>query len=941
MGIERIATCLQELGYRSLTEIQKKALLEALREDKSIMIVAPTGSGKTEAAVFPVMLKIKTRKINPIAAIYITPLRALNRDIERRLNNIAACFEINVGVRHGDTPLSIRKNIVQSPPHILITTPESFNYIIINEDIRPHLRNLEFIIIDEFRDLVESKRGLLFFTTLFFLEKAIGKRFFKIALTATIHDDTVARRILSLDEHDNIELIRDPSLRKMEITVNVPVCRSELCRELNNIVQNEDLAARIEEILNRIIQHKYVLVFTNTRSLAESLGALLREIVEKLGQDISLDVHHGSLSRQHREKIEREFRERKISSIIATSSLELGIDIGHVEYVIQYASPRQVTRLVQRVGRSRHRLGEISRGEVISTSNLIHILEACVIALNTINGQLEKEVIIYKPLDVLAYSIALYVYLNPSGVKIDTLYNEIKQHPLFRDLEESELREVIDYLVYTRVIKSISETLYPTKKTRLYLYRISMIPSTREVMVIEASSNKRIGSLDEEYVVVNLNPGDVIVLAGRAWRIISYNEIERKLYVEPAIIAKEVVIPHWEGENIPVEYRIAREVGEVVDYLKTHGDLPHIVRNILSTSIESPGYDTIKELGDHKSIYIDYIKEYNLLIINVYGGSKVNALIRDLLKNIIRSRYPYLKVTTHSTPYYVVIQVGDARVLDYGFSLVEQVYEIIRNLERYAKKDVIEKTARDSTQYLWRIYQVAQRFGAISPETTYVNRRLLEAFTETVIGREALKEVLIRDYDIDSFNDLASRISSGEIEVALRRYERLQDHHLILLGYIETPLLKELPLIDRNSFLEKLLNRQVTLLCLRCSHTIRDKVREIIKMKSFNCPKCGLATLTLIKGDISREKELVSKLKRGEKIKGEESSLHMDLAERAVLLYRFGDKAVLALSTLGVGTRDAARIINRYMNGEDLLELLYEYEKRFLKVKKYLDGKDK
>ncbi|MEM4717962.1 MAG: DEAD/DEAH box helicase [Desulfurococcaceae archaeon] len=260
MEIGKIANCLQELGYRKLTDIQKKALMEALREDKSMIIVAPTGSGKTEAAVFPVMLKIKARNVNPIAAIYITPLRALNRDIERRLNTIATCFGINVGVRHGDTPLSIRKNITRSPPHILITTPESFNYIIINEDIRHYLKNLEFIIIDEFRDLIESKRGLLFFTTLFFLEKVLGKRFFKVALTATMHDDAIARKILSLDEQGDIELIRDPSLRKIEITVDIPVCRSDLCRDLNNIIKNEDLAARVEEILNKIIQYKYFFV---------------------------------------------------------------------------------------------------------------------------------------------------------------------------------------------------------------------------------------------------------------------------------------------------------------------------------------------------------------------------------------------------------------------------------------------------------------------------------------------------------------------------------------------------------------------------------------------------------------------------------------------------------------------------------------------------------
>lgn len=939
MIIGRIVDCLQRLGYRTLTDIQRKSLLEVYGKGRSVIIVAPTGSGKTEAAVFPIMLKIKTRNLKPVAAIYVTPLRALNRDIARRLDEISRCFEINVGVRHGDTPASIRKNIVQNPPHILITTPESFNYIVMNEELRKHLVNTEYIVIDEYRDLVESKRGLLFLTTLYLFEKTLSRKLTKIALTATLHDEKSTLDLLVESKESPPSLIRDPNTRNMEIEVKAPSCESQLCREVNEIIGDEDLSAKISEIIDKIKENRYVLVFTNTRSLAESLAALIRDVSEKLNLDMRVDVHHGSLSRQHRERVEREFRERKLNAIVATSSLELGIDIGHVEYVVQYSSPRQVIRLVQRIGRGRHRLGETSRGIIISSRNLLQILESSVLAWNAVNGRLEREVIVSKPLDVLAYAVSLYVYLNP-GVTNSQVFDVVREHPLFTDLTEAEFSEVIDYLKYVRVLREELGHLYPTKKTRLYLYEVSMIPSTREVEVIEAGTGRKIGALDEEYVVVYLNPEDSIILAGRTWKIVSYNEVEGKLYVEPVYDASDVVIPHWEGENIPVEYEIAQEIGRAIEYYKRNGSLPDNIARFIQGDLNIPR-ETVQHMGDHRNIFIDYIEEFNLVIINVYGGTKVNALIRDLLKYLLKTRFPYLKITAQSTPYYVIFQVGDRGISDIGASPLDFMYEVLKNIRAYSSMETINRVARESTQYLWRIYQVAQRFGAISPEATHVNKRLLEAFDETIIGKEALKEVLVRDYDIGSFHILVDRIEKGEITIQMRRFEKLQDHHAVILGYIDMPILKELPPLDLSSFLDKVFNRYLTLLCLRCGFSTREKVREIMKNDLYVCPRCKTATLSIVKGDSSREVELVKKLRRGEKLSSEDEKIREELVERAILLYRYRDIALLTLSIPGVVARDAAKVISRYISGEDLVKLLYEYEKRFLKTKRYLDKKNR
>lgn len=940
MDFSKVALCLKKLGYQKLTEIQKKSLLEVYGGNKSsLVIVAPTGSGKTEAAVFPVMLKITSQRKQPISAIYITPLRALNRDIERRLKNIGECFGLNVAVRHGDTPSAVRKTITQSPPHILITTPETFNYVIINDELRVYLKNLDYIIIDEYRDLLESKRGLLLLTAIYLLETYLNKSFVKIALTATLQDDETALKLLSYNRVGDSGVIKDPAFRELELHISVPICATTLCREINNLINDESLSARLEKIFEKAKEYRYILLFTNTRSLAESLSALLRKLSEDLKIDIQIDVHHGSLSRQHRERVEREFRDRKLNMIVSTSSLELGIDIGHVEYVIQYMSPRQVTRLIQRVGRSRHRLGETSRGLVITMNNLLHTLEALVIAMRGLEGLLEKEQILVNSLDVLAYAIALYVYLHPGGIQINKLYEVIKENPLYNSLSFEELEEVVNYLNYVRVVKVENEVLLPTKKTKLYLYKTSMIPASREIQVVDVSSGRRVGVLDEEYVVVYLNPDDVIILAGRPWKIISYDDKESKLYVEVAKTPiEDFIVPHWEGENIPVEYSVAQDVGRMIKYIKETGNIPQYFKNLFDMEMPIKFEKALLDLGDHANIYVDLVKEYKTIVINVYGGSKVNSLIRDLLKHLLKNNYPYLKIRVHSTPYTILIQLSDAAIYEPGKSPVEFVYNVIKNLHMYADRSLIKKVAEDSSVYLWRIYQVAQRFGAISPETT-INKRLLEAFVDTIIGKEALREVLFKDYDIASFQLLASEISNGKTEVKLRIYDKLQEHHLLLLGYIEIPQLKDIMVIDTSSFLERLLNRRITLLCLRCGYHREDRVREILKLEKYSCPKCGLATLTLVKGDASEELEVVRKLIRGEKLSLEEQKLHRDLVERAILLYRYRDKAVLSLSTLGVGTQEAVRIINSILIGSDIIYELYEYEKRFLKIKKYLKDK--
>ncbi|QOR95080.1 DEAD/DEAH box helicase [Thermosphaera chiliense] len=929
----KIAECLKSLGYERFTELQRRSFESIALRNSSTLIVAPTGSGKTEAAVIPVMYSILKQGLKPIACIYITPLRALNRDIEKRLKKLAECFGLEISLKHGDTPETVRKAILENPPHILVTTPENFNYIMVNEKLAPSLANLRFIVFDEFHELLESKRGLLAFTTSFLLEKKLGRRLVKIALSATLSNPERAGEILAWGEKPS--LVEDSTVKKMSITVEVPECNSDLCFQVKNIIGDEKQAARIARIIELVEKHAGVLIFVNTRSLAERLGSLLKTIPEKLGlPGLRVEVHHGSLSRSHRESVESSFKKREVKALVSTSSMELGIDVGHVDLVIQYLSPRQATRLTQRVGRSGHRLTGESKGVVLSMDNTIHFLESLVLAKRTVEKAIEKEEIIYSPLDVLAYAMAVESLLFKEGFSKEGFYTEIKQHPLYKDLTTEEYEKLVDYMVYTRILREEAGILRHTRKTRIYLYKTSMIPSSRDVMVVEAASNRRIGSLNEEYVVLNVNPGDTIIIGGNAWRVVGYDDAEAKLYVEKtAASIEEALIPHWEGENIPVEYDVAEEVGRLITYLKTHGEIPG------DYAASAPGrtrVEVAEDLCGWEKICVDYVEELRSVLVTVYGGSKVNNLLREILATVLKNRLPHVDVESYSSPYTLVLRIKGYHTPREVTGIVQ---EALARLGSYLDRDFLKQVARNGKALYWRIFQVGQRFGAITPGETRVSKTMLEAFVDTVIGDEAFREVLVKDYDIDSAAELAERIARGDVRVEARYFEKLGQGHLELLGYIEIPVASSIITLDREQYAERLFNRRARLLCIRCGYEVSGTVRELAKMEKYVCPKCKTATLALVKTDGEEEKKVIAKARRGERLTSSEQALLEDLAKRAIILYKHGKTALLALSARGVGASEAARILSKVSSGGDLLSEIYESEKKYLKAKKYIDAK--
>ena len=360
-----VRNALAELGFSEPTLPQTLAVPPVL-EGKNVLLIAPTGTGKTEAVLLPIFSKLVEQKTEEqkdvgIQVIYITPLRALNRDMFKRLTFWSEQLDITVEVRHGDTEMKIRRKQALRPPQMLVTTPETLQAILPGSQMRKHLSNVQCVIIDEVHDLAESKRGAQLAVALERVLEVTGKEFQRIGLSATVgNPEEVARFIAGTNREISIVQAVLAKNYRYRVEYLTPTEKDyELAAKLET---TPEASARIRRLIELIDSHKSTLVFVNSRTVAELLGHRFDQLNRT---DIS--VHHGSLSREERVIAEDAFKAGTIKAIICTSTLELGIDIGNVDLVIQYMSPRQVSSLIQRVGRSGHSLERLSEGVIVTT----------------------------------------------------------------------------------------------------------------------------------------------------------------------------------------------------------------------------------------------------------------------------------------------------------------------------------------------------------------------------------------------------------------------------------------------------------------------------------------------------------------------------------------------------------------------------------------------
>jgi ATP-dependent Lhr-like helicase len=565
---QRLRDLLSAQNIQHPTEPQRKAIPAVLTGDH-VLLIAPTGLGKTEAALLPIFneflaraLSSQPKKDKGISIVYITPLRALNRDMLRRTFEWGKHLGIHVAVRHGDTSESERAKQAKTPPDMLITTPETLQILFTGRRMRKHLSTVQWVVVDEIHELAGDERGAQLavgLERLFELTTQAGHAFQRIGLSATVGLPQEVARFLGGKEHGTfrpVTVLEIDVTKHIDIQVEMPTVQHQDYSSAHHLSIEPMSFALLRRCKELIEKHISTLLFINTRDGAEILASRFHMWHE----DMKIGVHHGSLSKHARIESENEFKNGTLKALICTSSLELGIDVGDTDFVIQYNSPREVTRIVQRIGRSGHRVGRTSKGMILAT-NPEDLAESLAIARRALTGQLEKMAVRQNPLSVLSNQI-ISLALEYGRISLPKAFEVITRAYPFHTLPRTTFESVVHQLGNQRNIwlEEEHDVLYLVKRMNsrhYFLDNISMIPDEKTYPVIDISTRKSIGTLDERFVLASGFEGEKFILRGRPWVIVKREE--NGLLVSPI---KEIGnVPSWVGEDIPVPFEVAQEVG--------------------------------------------------------------------------------------------------------------------------------------------------------------------------------------------------------------------------------------------------------------------------------------------------------------------------------------------------------------------------------------------
>ena len=532
-----------------------------IRDGRDVLIAAPTGSGKTLSAFLSCIDKLLRRALagtltDETEVLYVSPLKALGNDVQKNLlQPLQEIFQrasqagltpqpIRVLVRTGDTSPSERAGMVKRPPHILITTPESFYLYLTARRSRETLRRVRTVIVDEIHALARDKRGSHFALSMQRLQALVDQRPQLVGLSATQKPlDQISMFLTGADAPRPTEVVEVGHLRPWEISVETPD------QELSAVATHEMWGQVYDRICSLAADHRTMLVFANTRRLSERVA---HDLGERLGQD-KVAAHHGSMARELRLRAEERLKSGQLQVMVATASLELGIDIGSVDMVVQLGSPRSIAVFLQRIGRAGHHKGGIAKG-ILFAMTRDELVECTALLRAVREGDLDAVQIPAKPLDILAQQIVAACACEDWDEK--KLFELFQRAYPYRDLRWNEFEDVLKMLsegVSTRRGRSrvhvhrdrVNGKLRARKGARIAaLTGGGAIPDTFTYPVIAEPEEKVVGTLDEDFAVESM-AGDVFLLGSTAWRI--QRVTAGTVRVEDAK-GQAPTVPFWRGE---------------------------------------------------------------------------------------------------------------------------------------------------------------------------------------------------------------------------------------------------------------------------------------------------------------------------------------------------------------------------------------------------------
>jgi len=844
--------------FKTFTPPQRYAI-PLISEGKNVLIFSATGSGKTLSAFLSILnelyyMEIKNKLEDQVYCVYVSPLRALSNDIRRNLEEplreMTVLAEelgypkpkIRLAVRTGDTSQSERSKMLRKPPHILITTPESLAIVLNAPKFSKLLTNVKWVIVDEVHELSDNKRGSHLSLSLERLQDLVGeKEFVRIGLSATQAPiEEIAKWLVGY--RDNGET-RDCTIVNVYFTKKIDM---RVLSPVENLLGSsfEDATEQMYHLIRKLVEnHRTTLIFTNTRSGTERVAFKLREIFGSKYID-ALGAHHSSLGKYTRLEVEEKLKKGDMKAVVSSSSLELGIDIGYIDLVIQIGSPKSVAKGLQRIGRSGHALDKVSKGRII-VFDRDDLIECAVLARAAYEGKIDRVQIPKNPLDVLAQHIV--------GMSLTKKWNIleafklIKRSYTFHTLEFDQFMSVIKYLagfyadledrqVYRKIWFDPKDGIFGRKKGSRMIYYLNLgtIPDEADFTVVLENVNRPLGHLSEPFVE-RLAPGDVFVLGGKTYVFKRVSGM--RVIVIPAK-GRRPTVPSWVGEMLPRSFDLSIEVCKFREMIekKIKDKVPDeklIDLLIRKYRVDENAAKSIIEYFKEQIAVANMVPTHKRLVIEEYYDLKGR-------QNII-FHFPFGRRTNDALSkayaYVITKEIKEnvaTSLTDNGFMLILPQGKHI-DIERVPKllkssklREVLKRAVFNTELFKHRFRHVATRSFMVlrnyKGHSISVNRQQLKSqqvlnilkkqYPDFPVLTETFREIFEDLMDIQHAEEVLKWIESGKSKVEFLHSKGIPSpfaHSLILVGAEDVVILEDRDALLRElhrKILEKVLSRE-------------------------------------------------------------------------------------------------------------------------------------
>ncbi len=851
-------------NFTELTPPQKFAF-KLISEKKNVLITAPTGSGKTMSAFTTIISKLFDYSLegkleDKVYCLYISPLKSLNNDVHRNLSKpLDEVFDeiikskgvkimkesirkVTIGVRTGDTLPSERQKMLKTPPNILVTTPESLAILLNSSKFVENLKSVEYVIIDEVHELANNKRGVHLALSIERLADITATKFTRVGLGATLHPlEEAAKYVVGYDgSKPNDCIIVDASWsKKLDVKTISPV---------SDMIYTDD--KKVEEatydLLDKTIKNgNTTLVFTNTRSGTERV---IFNLKKRFGYGDDIAAHHGSLSRESRLEVEEMLKKGSLKCAVSSTSLELGVDVGSIDTVVQLGSPKSVTRAVQRIGRAGHSFKATAKGDVI-VLNRDDLVECTIMLDAALKKHLDSFSVPRGPLDVLAQHI-VGMSLSKKWT-IDEAYNLVRRAYSYSDLSKNDFMALINYLagnyvglesrrVYGKIWYDEKEQTFGKRgyNTKIiYMLNLGTIPDQVACEVIVASTKKSVGSIEEEFLM-KLKDDDIFTLGGKLYKF-DYAKV-MKCYVSTAD-ATAPTIPPWYSEQLPLSYELANEIGsfrlEFSKVLESYISKNKIKKFMKSKELPKEAEEFLSKLpADENSkkalfgyfmeqlLFTKYIPNKDLLVVEFTGdisSYKFYVIFHSL----------YGRRVNDALSRAIAIEIGDRLDMDIGVMVNDNgfmfifdekpdidgkiVNEVLSTLSRGSLIPLMKKNVRKTEMMRRRFRHAAARSFMILRNykgfkigvgRQQVNSQIILKAVEEMdqnfpILKEAYREILNDVMDLPRAEEVLSKIRNGEVKCKFLEtpFPSPFAHNLITFGHSDVIMMK-----DRHEYLREL-----------------------------------------------------------------------------------------------------------------------------------------